>query len=83
MINIRSQFSKYGYQSVRVKDLRMNKTVDKVMEIGQRYAEGLVVVPNCRELWAAFSRHRRSTCTFFRVTTLPGNSAMDWDKKSI
>jgi predicted ATP-grasp superfamily ATP-dependent carboligase len=80
-----SQFSRYATQVVRVKDLRdEGRTVDNVLEVGQRYGlKGWVLFPTRDETVAAFSRHRDRLAEFFRVTT-PGWDTVRWawDKKN-
>jgi predicted ATP-grasp superfamily ATP-dependent carboligase len=80
-----SQFSKYVSRVVRVKDLRdENKTVDSVLEVGQRYGlKGWVLFPTRDETVAAFSRHRDRLAEFFRVTTAGWDTVKwAWDKKN-
>jgi D-aspartate ligase len=80
-----SEFSKYVTRAVRVSDLRdEKKTIDSVMEVGQRYGlKGWVLFPTRDETVAAFSRHRERLQEFFRVTT-PGWDTVRWawDKKN-
>jgi predicted ATP-grasp superfamily ATP-dependent carboligase len=80
-----SQFSKYVTRVVRVKDLRdEQKTVDSVMEVGQRYGlKGWVLYPTRDETVAAFSRHRDRLAKFFRVTTACWDTVRwAWNKKN-
>ena len=80
-----SQFSKYVNRVVRVKDLRdENRTVDSVIEVGERYGlKGWVLFPTRDETVAAFSRHRDRLARFFRVTTGCWESVRwAWDKKN-
>ena len=80
-----SQFSKYVNRVVRVKDLRdERKTVDSVMEVGQRYGlKGWVLFPTRDETVAAFSRERDRLAEFFRVTTACWDTVRwAWDKKN-
>jgi D-aspartate ligase len=80
-----SQFSKYVTRVVRVKDLRdEQKTVDSVIEVGQRYGlKGWVLYPTRDETVAAFSRHRDRLAEFFRVTTAGWDTVRwAWDKKN-
>jgi D-aspartate ligase len=80
-----SQFSKYVDRVVRVKDLRdEQKTVDSVMEVGQRYGlKGWVLYPTRDETVAAFSRHRDRLAKFFRVTTAGWDTVRwAWNKKN-
>jgi D-aspartate ligase len=80
-----SQFSRYVTRVVRVKDLRDElKTVESILEIGQRYGmEGWVLFPTRDETVVAFSRHRDRLAKVFRVTT-PGWDTVKWawDKKN-
>jgi D-aspartate ligase len=80
-----SQFSKYVTRTVRVKDLRDEvKTVESVIEVGQRYGlKGWVLFPTRDETVAAFSRHRDRLAEFFRVTTAGWETVKwAWDKKN-
>jgi D-aspartate ligase len=80
-----SQFSKYVTRVVRVKDLRdESKTVESVLEIGQRYGlKGWVLFPTRDETVAAFSHHRDQLAQFFRVTTAGWDTVRwTWDKKN-
>jgi D-aspartate ligase len=80
-----SQFSKYVTRTVRVKDLRDEvKTVESVLEVGQRYGlKGWVLFPTRDETVAAFSRHRDRLAEFFRVTTACWETVRwAWDKKN-
>ena len=80
-----SKFSKYVTRVVRVKDLRdEQKTVDSVMEVGQRFGlKGWVLFPTRDETVAAFSRHRDRLAEFFRVTTARWDTVRwAWDKKN-
>jgi D-aspartate ligase len=80
-----SEFSKYVTRAVLVKDLRdEQKTIDSVMEVGERYGlKGWVLFPTRDETVAAFSRQRDRLAEFFRVTT-PGWDSVRWawDKKN-
>jgi len=79
-----SEFSKYVTRSVRVKDLRDEaRTVESVLEVGQRYGlEGWVLFPTRDETVAAFARHWDRLAEFFRVTTAAWESVRwAWDKK--
>jgi predicted ATP-grasp superfamily ATP-dependent carboligase len=70
---------------VRVKDLRDEvRTVNSVLEVGQRYGlEGWVLFPTRDETVAAFSRHRQRLAEFFRVTTPEWETVRwAWDKKN-
>src|ERR1700689_1482595 len=80
-----SQFSNYVTRTVRVKDLRdEHRTIDSVMEVGQRYGlKGWVLYPTRDETVAAFSRHRDRLAEFFRVTTAGWDTVRwAWDKKN-
>lgn len=80
-----SQFSKYVTRAVRVKDLRdEDRTVESVLEIGQRYGlDGWVLFPTRDETVAAFSRHRERLAEFFRVSTPEWETVRwAWDKKN-
>jgi D-aspartate ligase len=80
-----SQFSKYVTRVVRVKDLRDGmKTVESVLEVGQRYGlKGWVLFPTRDETVAAFSRHRDRLAEFFRVATAGWETVRwAWDKKN-
>ncbi len=80
-----SQFSRYATRVVRVKDLRDDrKTVESVMDVGQRYGlKGWVLFPTRDETVAAFSRHRDRLAEFFRVTTPCWDTVRwAWDKKN-
>lgn len=80
-----SEFSKYTTHFVRVKDLLdEQKTVDSIMEIGERYGlKGWVLYPTRDETVAAFSRHRDRLAEYFRVTTGNWNTVQwAWDKKN-
>jgi D-aspartate ligase len=80
-----SKFSRYATRVVRVKDLRdEQKTVDSVMEVGQRHGlKGWVLYPTRDETVAAFSRYREKLAEFFRVTTPCWDTVRwAWDKKN-
>jgi D-aspartate ligase len=80
-----SQFSKYVTRVALVKDLRdESKTVESVLEVGQRYGlKGWVLFPTRDETVAAFSRHRDRLAEFFRVTTASWETVRwAWDKKN-
>ncbi len=80
-----SQFSRYATRVVRVKDLRdERKTVESVMDVGQRYGlSGWVLFPTRDETVAAFSRYRDRLAEFFRVTTPCWDTVRwAWDKKN-
>jgi D-aspartate ligase len=80
-----SKFSNYVTRVVRVKDLRdEQKTVDSVMEVGQRYGlKGWVLFPTRDETVAAFSRQRDRLADLFRVTTAHWDTVRwAWDKKN-
>src|ERR1700686_185045 len=70
-----SKFARYATRGIRVSDLRdEQKTVDTVLEVGQRLGlKDWVLFPTRDEAVAAFSRHRSRLAEFFRVTT------PDWD----
>jgi D-aspartate ligase len=78
-----SMFSKYASRVIRVKDLRdENKTVDSVLEVGERFGlKDWVLFPTRDETVAAFSRHRPRLAEFFRVTTPEWDTVQwAWDK---
>jgi D-aspartate ligase len=80
-----SSFSKYAKRVIRVKDLRdEQKTVDTVLEVGQRFGlKDWVLFPTRDETVAAFSRHRARLAEFFRVTTPDWDTVQwAWDKNS-
>jgi len=80
-----SQFSKYVTRVVRVRDLRdEQKTVENVIEVGQRYGlKGWVLFPTRDETVAAFSHHRDRLAECFRVTTARWETVRwAWDKKN-
>jgi len=80
-----SEFSKYTSRFVHVKDLLdEQKTVDSMLEIGQRYGlKGWVLFPTRDETVAAFSRHRDRLAEYFRVTTGDWNTVQwAWNKKN-
>ena len=80
-----SQFSRYTQRSIRIRDLRdEQKTVDSVLEMGERYGlKDWVLFPTRDETVAAFSRHRQRLEQFFRVTTANWESVKwAWDKKN-
>jgi D-aspartate ligase len=79
-----SKFSKYATRVVRVADLLdERKTVDAVLELGQRFGlRDWVLFPTRDETVAAFSRYRAELARFFRVTTGEWESVQwAWDKK--
>src|SRR5580704_2596670 len=78
-----SKFSRYATRVIRVSDLRdEQKTVDTVLEVGQRLGLiGWVLFPTRDETVAAFSRHRSRLAEFFRVTTPEWDCVQwAWDK---
>jgi len=80
-----AQFSRYSDRSVRVSDLRdEQKTVDSILEVGQRYGlKDWVLFPTRDETVAAFARHRARLAKFFKVTTPEWESVKwAWDKKN-
>ncbi|MBI3475594.1 MAG: ATP-grasp domain-containing protein [Acidobacteria bacterium] len=80
-----SQFSRYAGRTVRVRDLRdEQKTVDSILEVGERFGlRGWVLFPTRDETVAAFARHRERLAQFFRVTTPNWESVKwAWDKKN-
>jgi D-aspartate ligase len=80
-----AQFSRYTDRVVRVRDLRdEQKTVDSILEVGQRYGlKDWVLFPTRDETVAAFARHRTRLAKFFRVTTPEWESVKwAWDKKN-
>ena len=79
-----SEFSKYVTRSVHVKDLQDPiRTVESVLEVGQRYGlEGWVLFPTRDETVAAFARHWGRLAEYFRVSTGAWKSVeWAWDKK--
>src|SRR6202162_4380828 len=77
-----SKFSRYATRVIRVSDLRdEQKTVDTVLEVGQRLGlKGWVLFPTRDETVAAFSRHKDRLAKFFRVTTADWNTVRwTWD----
>jgi D-aspartate ligase len=80
-----ASYSKYVERVVRVKDLRdERKTVDSVLEVGQKLGlRDWVLLPTRDETVAAFSKHRSELQEFFRVP-VPGWETVKWawDKKS-
>jgi D-aspartate ligase len=80
-----SLFSKYAKRVIRVKDLRdEQKTVDTVLDVGQRFGlKDWVLFPTRDETVAAFSHQRARLAEFFRVTTPDWNTVQwAWDKKN-
>lgn len=80
-----ARFSRYTDRVVRVKDLRdEQKTVDSILEVGQRHGlKEWVLFPTRDETVAAFARHRTRLAEFFRVTTPEWESVKwAWDKKN-
>ena len=79
-----SSFSRYVTKVVRVESiLDERKTVDAVLEVGQRYnLRNWILFPTRDENVAAFSRYRSELAEFFRVTTGEWESIeWAWDKK--
>jgi predicted ATP-grasp superfamily ATP-dependent carboligase len=79
-----TSFSRYVGRVVRVRDLRdERKTVDSVLDVGQRYGlRDWVLFPTRDETVAAFARHRSELAEFYRVTTPDWNTVQwAWDKK--
>jgi D-aspartate ligase len=80
-----SKFSRYTTRVVHAADLRdPQKTVDSVMEVGDRYdLKDWVLFPTRDETVMAFSLHRERLRAFFRVTTPEWESARHvWDKNN-
>lgn len=80
-----SRYSKYARRVLRVKDLRdPQKTVEAVLEAGQRYGlQDWVLFPTRDETVMAFSQHRDRLSEFFRVTTPPWETIRwAWDKNN-
>jgi D-aspartate ligase len=80
-----SSFSKYAKRVIRVSNLRdEQKTVDSVLDVGQRFGlKDWVLFPTRDETVAAFSHHRTRLAEFFRVTTPDWNTVQwAWDKKN-
>jgi D-aspartate ligase len=78
-------YSRFADKIIRVKDLRDHvKTVDSVMEVGQRFAlDGWVLFPTRDENVAAFSLHRERLSRLFRVTTPPWRTTKwAWNKNN-
>jgi D-aspartate ligase len=79
-----SSFSRYAKKVVRVESiLDERKTVNAVLEVGQRYnLRNWILFPTRDENVAAFSRYRSELARFFRVTTGEWDSIeWAWDKK--
>jgi D-aspartate ligase len=79
-----SRYSRYTTHSITVPDLRDEKrTVDSVLEIGQRLnLLGWVLYPTREETVAAFARYRSLLSPFFRVPTPGWNTTQwCWDKR--
>ncbi len=79
-----SSFSRYATKVIRVESiLDERKTVDAVLEVGQRYnLRNWILFPTRDENVAAFSRYRSELAPFFRVTTGEWDSIeWAWDKK--
>jgi D-aspartate ligase len=80
-----SVYSKYPTRVVRVDDLRdPQKTVDSVLEVGQKYGlRDWVLFPTRDETVMAISQQRDRMDEFFRVTTPPWESTRSaWDKNN-
>ncbi len=80
-----SRYSRYTTRYLRVPDLRdEQKTVDTVLEVGQRLGlEGWVLYPTMEQTVAAFSRYRPQLTEFFRVPTPDWNTVQwAWDKRN-
>jgi predicted ATP-grasp superfamily ATP-dependent carboligase len=80
-----STYSKYTTRVVRVKDLRdPQKTVDSVLEVGQRFGlRDWVLFPTRDETVMAFSLYRDRLAEFFRVTTPEWETTRQaWDKNN-
>ncbi len=78
-----SSWSKYVKRVVRVENiLDERRTVDAVLQVGQRYdLRGWVLFPTRDETVAAFSRYRAELADFFTVTTGEWESVQwAWDK---
>lgn len=79
-----SSFSKYATKVIQVENiLDERKTVDAVLEVGQRYnLRNWILFPTRDENVAAFSRYRSKLEKFYRVTTGAWESIeWAWDKK--
>jgi predicted ATP-grasp superfamily ATP-dependent carboligase len=80
-----SVYSRYVSRIIRVKDVRnQQRTVDSVLEIGQRFGlKDWVLFPTRDENVAAFSIHRDRLAEFFRVTTPSWDTVRwAWDKNN-
>jgi len=80
-----SLFSRYASRVIRTQDLRdERKTVDTVLEVGQRFAlRNWVLFPTRDETVAAFARYRSQLTEFFRVTTPEWDVIQwAWDKRN-
>lgn len=79
-----SAVSRYATKVVRVPNILDERmTVDAVLETGRRYnLRDWVLIPTRDETVAAFSRYRQELAGFFRVTTVPWDSAVwAWHKR--
>ncbi len=79
-----ARFSRYTTHAVAVPDLRDEKrTVDTVLEIGQRLnLEGWVLYPTREETVAAFAHYRSLLSPFYRVPTPEWDTTQwFWDKR--
>jgi len=80
-----SVYSKYATRVVRTEDLRdPEKTVDAVLEVGERYGlRDWVLFPTRDETVMAFSKHLERLSEFFRVTTPKWETTRwAWDKNN-
>ena len=80
-----SVYSKYATRVVRTEDLRdPEKTVDAVLEVGERYGlRDWVLFPTRDETVMAFSKHLDRLSEFFRVTTPKWETTRwAWDKNN-
>ena len=80
-----ASYSRYVTRSVRVKNLREEKsTVDSIMDVGRQFnLDGWVLYPTRDETVAALSKHRDALATRFRVATPHWDSAQwAWDKRN-
>jgi len=80
-----SIYSKYATRVLRVPDLRdPEKTVDSVLEVGERYGlRDWVLFPTRDETVMAFSKHLDRLSEFFRVTTPKWETTRwAWDKNN-
>jgi D-aspartate ligase len=78
-------YSRFADKVIRVQDLRDHeKTVDSVMEVGERLnLQGWILFPTRDENVAAFSLHRERLNQCFRVTTPPWQTTKwAWNKNN-